>query len=223
VRPVESVARRLACAAIVLVLGCPQPTTAPPEQAPTPPAGPPPPVCKDPPAGEIVARFPGARCPWVVAAGGDELRLSSLDLEPPPDVRGAPPTCVHASCRYEGVDTALGPMIVAVEPTAESEVPRTVFLGVVVRGRELVFFDLWAAAGPAVIEDSTALGPAHALTPMKCGAELGLFARARMPIGETTEPPPELRSREGIVALSSSAATRPGKQDGCTPLALPLP
>jgi len=152
-----------------------------------------------------------------------ELRLTSLDLEPPAEVRGAPPTCLHASCRYEGVHTALGPMLIAIEPTAESEVPRTVFLGVVVRATELVFVDLWAAAGPAVIEDSTALGPAHALTPMKCGDDLGLFARARLPIGETTEPTPELRGREGILALKSSAATRPGTHDGCTPLELPLP
>jgi hypothetical protein len=205
------------------VAACAQPTPTPPEQHPTAPAGPPAPVCRDAPQGEIVARFAGEPCPWVAVLDEDELRLSSLDLEPPAEARGAPPTCLHASCRYEGMQTPLGPMLIAIEPTAESEVPRTVFLGVVVRSTELVFVDLWAAAGPAVIEDSTALGPAHALLPMKCGDTLGLFARARLPIGETTEPPPELRGREGIIALKSSAATRPGTHDGCTPLALPLP
>ena len=48
-------------------------------------------------------------------------------------------------------------------------------------------------------------------------------ARARLPIGETTEPPPELRGREGILPLKSSAATQPGTHEGCTPLELPLP
>lgn len=215
-------ARTLVVCALGLGLACAQPAQPPPEPTPAPPSAPPAPDCREPPSGEIVARF-GEPCPWVVALDRGELHLTSLALDASGEARGAPPSCVHASCRYEGTDTPLGPMLVATEPTAESEVPRTVFVGIVVRERELVFVDLWAAAGPAVIEDSTALGPAHALLPMKCGADLGLFARARLPVGESTEPPPELRSREGILPLASSAATRPGTQDGCTPLDLPLP
>jgi hypothetical protein len=206
----------------LFVVACAQPAQVPAEQAPAPPTSPPAPDCREPPSGEIVARF-GEPCPWVAVAERGELRLVSLDLEPHDEVRGAPPSCTHASCRYEGVATPLGPMLVATEPTAESEVPRTVFVGVAVRKTELVFVDLWAAAGPAVIEDSTALGPAHALVPMRCGNDLGLFARARLPVGEATEPPAELRSREGILPLATSAAARPGTHDGCTPLDLPLP
>ncbi|HET6584566.1 MAG TPA: hypothetical protein VFG69_13985, partial [Nannocystaceae bacterium] len=202
---------------------CAQPTPAPADPGPTASPTPPPPPCRPPPQGERVAQFEGPRCPWVVVAERDELRLASLELEPPADAVGAPPVCQHASCRYEGVHTPIGPMIIATEPSAQSEVPRTVFVGVVVRSTELVFIDLWAAAGPAVIEDSTALGPAHALRPMKCGDDLGLFARARLPVGDTTEPPPELRAREGRLELHSSAATKPGSSVGCTPLELPLP
>lgn len=212
----------LALAAHAFVLACAQPAQPPPEPGPAAPSSPPAPDCCEPPPGEIVARF-GEPCPWVVVVERGELHMTSLALDAKGDVRGAPPSCMHASCRYEGVETALGPMLVATEPTAESEVPRTVFVGVVVRKTELVFVDLWAAAGPAVTEDSTALGPAHALVPMKCGDALGLFARARLPVGESTEPPAELRTREGILPLASSAATRPGTQDGCTPLDLPLP
>jgi len=175
------------------------------------------------PEGERLAQFAGASCPWVLVRAGEGVKLASLDIAAPPDASGEPPACLHASCRYEGADTPLGPMVIATEPAAESEVPRTVFLGVVVRQTELVFVDLWAAAGPAVVEDSTALGPAHALAPMKCGDDLGLFARARLPIGETTEPPSELRAREGILELRTSDTPKPGKHDGCTPLDLPLP
>lgn len=212
-----------AVVASALVLACAQPTSAPPEQGPAPPTGPPPPTCRAVPEGERVAQFAAASCPWVLVKQGESLRLVSLDIAAPPDATGDPPACLHASCRYEGVDTPLGPMVIATEPAAQSEVPRTVFLGVVVRQTELVFVDLWAAAGPAVIEDSTALGPAHALAPMKCKDDLGLFARARLPIGETTEPPAELRAREGILELRASTATKPGTHDGCTPLELPLP
>lgn len=214
---------RAVCGAFALATACAQPTPAPPELGLTANPAPPPALCGSAPAGERVAQFAGARCPWVVLSDSDQLRVASLDLEPPPEAIGARPACRHASCRYEGVHTPLGPMIIATEPTAESEVPRTVFVGVVVRSTELVFIDLWAAAGAAVIEDSTVLGPAHALRPMKCGANLGLFARARLPIGETIEPPAELRAREGVLELYSSASTKPGSEIGCTPLDLPLP
>lgn len=168
-------------------------------------------------------------CPIAVRAVAGALQLESLALAPSPPVVGPAPTCRVAGCRYEGVDTELGPMLIATEPGAQSEVPTAVFLGVVAGGR-LVFVDLWAGAGPAVIEDSTAVGPAHALAPLRCGDDLGLFARPRVPGMEHLAVPPTLAEREGILALGvapgvtdEAVTLRPGASTGCRPLAVPLP
>lgn len=163
-------------------------------------------------------------CPMWLSVQGQRLHLAGSSRTPVPVVEGEPPLCRVAACRYEGVQTALGPMIVATEPGAQSEVPVAVHVGFVLGMRTLVFVDLWAAAGDTVVEDATMLGPAHALSPMRCGAKLGLFARARLPAGERLEPPPELLARQGMVDLGKPAlALEPGSPAGCEAITLPLP
>ena len=190
----------------------------------TTPMTPPPPKCRAMPAGEALAEWPAGECPLVLLRDREGVRLESLAEAPARPSRGQPPQCRVAQCRYEGVQTPLGPMIIASEPGAESEVPVAVYLGFVAAGGQIAFVDLWAGAGDMVVEDSTTLGPAHALVPMQCGRELGLFAGARLPAGEAVEPPPELRAREGRVAIEAGEVEpKPGAADGCTPLTLPLP
>jgi hypothetical protein len=188
------------------------------------PLAPPPPDCRDAPPGEALAQWQAGECPLVLLQDREGVRLESLVKQPPSPSRGPLPDCLVAPCRYEGLQTPLGPMIVATEPGAQSEMPRSVHLGFALAGGTLAFVDLWAGAGAMVIEDSTELGPAHALVPMQCGRKLGLFAGARLPAGEAVEPPAELRAREGIIAIDDgSAEPKPGNREGCSPLALPLP
>ncbi len=190
----------------------------------TTPMTPPPAHCRAVPPGEALAQWPAGKCPLVLLQDREGLRLESLEEQPPSPSRGLAPECAVAKCRYEGVQTPLGPMVLASEPGAQSEVPRAVHLGFVAAGGRLAFVDLWAGAGAMVVEDSTELGPAHALVPMQCGRSLGLFAGARLPAGEAVEPPPELRAREGLIAIADGATEpKPGTTDGCVALTLPLP
>jgi hypothetical protein len=216
---VTSLAASLAMSSI----GCEKPPVAAEQAAPVEPPPPPPPECRPAPLGDVVAQWVGPdRCPIAVVASAATLTLESLALAPRPAASGAAPTCRVAACRYEGVNTELGPMLVVTEPGAESEVPTAAFLGVVT-GTQLVFVDLWAGAGGSVSEDATAVGPAHALTPMQCGAELGLFARPRVSGMENLPVPPTLVARQGRMSLRGDATIRPGVANGCRSLTVPLP
>lgn len=165
----------------------------PPEESP-----PPKPACRDAPASLAVAIFPGARCPWVLAEEGQTLRLLSLDLEPPPVKSGAvPDRCSQFRCRYEGAHASIGPVVLAIETSPQSEMPHGLHLGFA-GGEALEFIDLWEAAGPPVLGDSTPLGPAHGLAPYVCDAGLALLVEARLEPAHQIEPPPELVAREGL-------------------------
>lgn len=220
-----AVTSRVIAASLALAvssIGCEKPPVAAEQAAPVEPP-PPPPECRPSPRGDMVAQWVGPdRCPIAVVANGEALTLESLALAATPAATGAAPTCRVAACRYEGVNTELGPMLVVTEPGAESEVPTSAFLGVVT-GTQLVFVDLWAGAGGSVSEDATAVGPAHALTPMQCGAELGLFARPRVPGMEHLPVPPTLVAREGRMTLRGDATIRPGAATGCSALPVPVP
>ncbi len=215
--------RRHALTLVIAVAACEKPP-APSEQE-TPVAAPaPPPECKPPPVGDQVAHWIAPDgCPLVVVASGTTLRIDSLSLAPTIAATGSAPECRVAACRYEGVNTELGPMLVVTEPGPQSEVPTAVFLGVVA-GAQLLFVDLWAGAGAPVEEDATLVGPAHALVPMRCGAALGLFAKARLPGTDQLAVPEALASRQGLMDLGrGGGAIRPGSAVDCTPLDVPLP
>lgn len=205
--------------------GCSTPPAPATELPPPPPVQPAPPPCRDPPTGgEIVAQWNGPRCPYVLTRRGDRLRLDSRDLAQTPAAEGLAPTCRAAACRYEGVDTELGPLVIVVEPGAQSEVPLGVQLGIVHGGTRLDFVDLWAAAGPSVTEDATDLGPAHALVPMRCAGQLALVAASRLSAGDGVPPPPTLVARGGRVVRDAVALQLvPVDATGCQPLHLPLP
>lgn len=196
---------------------------------------PPPPECRALPRGEVLAQWTAPdRCSWVVTTIAEGVRLESLSLEPPPPVQGPAPQCRVAGCRYEGVDTEVGPVLVVTEPSAESDVPSAVFVGVVAGGR-LAFIDLWAGAGAPVREDATIVGPAFALEPRKCAGGVGFIATARV-VGSIDVPPPTLVARQGVLALDRPPVlTAPAEGEpadvqlsptvpaGCTSLHLPLP
>lgn len=218
--------RRRALAWLVLasVTGCDKPPSPSDQVAPVDLPPPPPPVeCRPPPPGELVAEWTGPeRCPISVALSGGMLRLEDRSMKRPVVATAAAPTCVVAACRYEGVSTELGPMLVVTEPGAQSEIPTSAMLGVVAEDT-LVFVDLWAGAGQPVIEDDTAIGPSHGLVAMRCGDELGLFGRARVPSLGHLQVPPDLAAREGRMALRRGATVRPADASGCVAIALPLP
>lgn len=217
----------LGAGVLVLLTGCLQSAaTAESEpQQPTPPAQPEPPPCKATSVADPAASFPGARCGWLLEDREGALRLQSLDLDPPPAAVGAvPEPCAERPCVYEGFETSVGPLVLARITSAHSEVPDGVLLGVAA-GQSLAFIDLWAGAGPPVVSDGTEIGPAHALVPHDCGGQLGLLVVPRLDPGERTEPPVELRAREGIYAPTPKGLEqRPVDRSTCEPLkSVPIP
>jgi hypothetical protein len=213
--------------AILLATACEKPPSPSEQEAPA-PAPAPPPECRRAPPGDQVAHWIAPDgCPIVVLATATTVRIESLALEPTMVAASGPvPECRVAACRYEGVSTELGPMLVATEPGPQSEVPTSVFLGVVA-GDAIVFVDLWDGAGPSVEEDETLVGPTHALVPMRCGTELGMFARSRVPGTTQLAVPDTLAARQGLMKLGQGGGTirasPPGSDVGCTPIAVPLP
>ncbi len=193
----------------------------PPEEGP-----PPAPRCRDVPVPpEAVAVFPGTTCPWMLTLDGGTLRLTSLALEPEPAKSGAPPeACARFSCRYEGAYASIGPVVLAIEQSPQSEMPQGLHLGHATE-ENLRFVDLWDGAGPSVMGDFTPLGPAHGLAPYVCDGGLALLIEPRLEPGKRIEPPPELVAREGLYApdLQSHRAADGLDRSKCERIDLPIP
>jgi hypothetical protein len=205
----------------IALVACPQPPPSEPAPEVSPP---PPPPCREHDEPAALASFPGLRCPWLLRVEAGKLVLASLDPEPVAEVRGNLPECGPVPCTFDGAETSLGPMIVAAVPSAESDMPARVHLGVVAPSKVIVFVDLWAGAGETVMGDSTPLGPALALAPFDCRGELGLFASPRLDIDRELEPPAELRAREGLYALDGAEPVVTAiDRAGCKRLSVPLP
>lgn len=195
----------------------------------------PPPECRPLPSGEVLAQWIAPdRCSWVLTAIAGGVHLESLSLTAGPAAEGPAPQCRVAACRYEGVDTEVGPVLIVTEPSAESEVPSSVFVGVVAGGR-LAFVDLWAGAGAPVREDATLVGPVFALEPRQCSGGVGFVVAPRV-AGTIEAPPPSLTARQGVLALDRPpvfAAAIEGEPpqllldaavpNGCRAMHLPLP
>jgi hypothetical protein len=141
-------------AALAAALACNPPASG--EPAPAPPAAvdPPASTCEEPPAGTIAVLppvsedMPEGTCPWVLVKTNDELTARPLILHPGAGdrlereraleaassaARRRPvPVLPPADCRpcsYEGVVTALGPIVVAARPAADSELAAAAWIG----------------------------------------------------------------------------------------------
>ncbi len=112
-----------------------------------------------------------------------------------------------SGCTYDGVDTALGPVLVAVRSDPSHELPAEVFIGAALGGDVVAFAPLWH--GPRVEVDHTDVGPAHALVPWVCPQQgLVLHRGVRLP-GLPDEPPTaELLAHEGVYAVSADGLTK---------------
>ena len=175
-------------------------------------------VCPEPPAGSLGLLADANACGWAVLRGGDAVvemgGEGRLAME-------APAGC-GTGCVWSGAVTSVGPVLVAAEASATSEVPAQVHLGVP-DGDVMRFIELWA--GPRVRGDGTDLGPAFALAPHDCGGALALVVERRLPRSGDRQVPPEVRARAGAVAFADGIYV-PGESTGaadCTPLDLPLP
>lgn len=181
-------------AALAAALACNPPATGEPGPAPPVEAAPPPLSCEDPPPGTLALLPLGAdteltdrACPWVLVASGDGLTARSLGRADAAVVRASvpvtpPPDC--RPCRFSGLVTAAGPLILAVRPSAGSELADAAWLGAgatapalppLVPGAgpptptepaPLAFAPLWF--GQPVFGDSTIQGPPWALAPYLC-------------------------------------------------------
>lgn len=213
----------LACAALALACNAPaagEPTVArPPDPAPSAPA------CADAPDGAL-ALLSGGTCPWVlVVDGAGALALRSLG----PDARtltAAPPEGCEP-CRFDGVVTAAGPLLVATRPSPASEVAEAAWLGATAEGASLVgFAPLWY--GQPDLGDRTVQGPTYALAPRLCGRTLVLWPTARLPGASGEEPPDALVRAAGAYALRDGELAReggpvPGDISACAAPPLELP
>lgn len=172
----------------------------------------------------VVLSFPGSGCPWVLEQREHQLHLRRLDAPPSTLASGRAPTaCVGRPCHWRGVDSSLGPLVVAVPVSPQSEMPLGAHLGLA-HDHELVFVDVWAGAGETVSDTFTDLGPSHALAAYDCGGRLGLRSEPRVPAGSGQPAPPELREREGIYDPDTGerAAAWPGDGD-CERIRMPMP
>lgn len=169
------------------------------------------------------ARFAGAACDWELLDDGDGLQLTSLSITSPRAARGeVPPPCREATCVYHGVLDAVGPLVLAVVPAFDSEMPSDVLLGFV-DGERLVFTSLWEGAGEPVRSDYTRVGPAHALAPFACGEALALLAVPRLDVVGAAVPD-TLAAREGrIDPADPSTPAGPVERAGCRAVDLPVP
>ncbi len=208
---------------VLLGLGCGSSGPSPDPQQPLPRADetpmPAPPQCETlDPTGSL-ASFDGVPCGWTLRAQtGAEVEFTHATA-PPSMVPGElPERCAEQPCRFRGVQTRLGPLIVAEAVGVEADVPRGVWLGYV-RDEELQFVDLWADAGEAVIDDGVSIGPPHALTPFDCEGALVLLVRPRLAGAQDISAPPMLHEREGVL-VGSGEVIDPMR---CEELAVELP
>lgn len=206
-------------------LGCTPPpaevtTTAP---APTPEPGP---ACTPPPA-EALAYLADGTCPWVLVPGdGSQLSLHRTDLVGGPTLAVVAPEDCAGRCRFSGVVTTLGPLLLAVRADLNSELADAAFIGAALGGRTLRFAPLWF--GRPVLGDSTLQGPAHALAPWICGDMLVLRSGPRLPGAASEEPVAALREAAGVYEVVDDElrrAERPVPEDisQCTRVPLELP
>ena len=169
--------------------------------------------------------FAGSRCPWELVAAGDGVRLRSLLPEPPAAIAGVlPERCKAARCSFEGIESSVGPLVLAVLPSPHSEMPAGTWLGAVLDDR-LRFIDLWEGADEGVVGDGTPLGPAHALGPHDCGGELALFVVDRLDAAQGVAPREPLLARQGRVVAEGDADVNieARSASGCRAIDLPLP
>ena len=238
--------------AFAVALACNPPASS--EPAPVAPveAAPPEPTCEEPPPGTLAwlpelpepsprapADLPDRTCPWVLFEKDGELAVRPLGRgeAAPAHVRApiavVPPAGCHP-CRWSGVVTALGPIVLAVRPSADSELAAEAWLGagmapsprVDVEPAPLVFAPLWF--GQPGLGDSTLQGPPWALAPRLCGTSLVLVPAQRLPGAGAEEPSPALVRAAGIYAAAGSELLRqdlpvPSDMSACTALPLELP
>ena len=194
--------------------------------------------CHEPDPRGAWARFAGDECDWELRDGPDEgsedgrdgpgegggtLELSSLAISASAPVRGpVPPSCREHTCVYHGVSTSAGPLVLAVVPSLDSEMPSDVLLGFV-HGDRLVFTSLWEDAGDPVQSDFTRVGPAHALAPFVRGEALALRVVERLDAAGAAIPEP-LRAREGrLDPADPSVPAGPVDVAECRAVELPVP
>ena len=185
------------------------------------------PRCRPDTEGPILAAFSSSRCGWILRTDGDlqRIRLESTSLAEPRIYSGTvPDACIDHPCRYAGEETAIGPVVLAVQVSGGSEVPSGAFLAAPSGPESLAFVDLWAGAGPDVRSEGTTVGPAFSLAPVACGAQLGMVVEGRIPAAKVIDPPATLRARAGIYRAHQGALSPAGSLPaGCRRLPIPLP
>jgi hypothetical protein len=178
--------------------------------------------CKAFDADATLTTFEGPACPWALTRDESLLELASLDLDAKPPVEGElPPSCATLTCDWSGRWTSAGPLVLATQRSAQSEMIAGATIGFVGGDGKLTFVDLWHGAGDSVFDEGTELGPAHGLAPFDCGGKLGLFAVARTDAGESVKPIASLRAREGL--YTSATPTTSTQRSRCTAIDWPMP
>lgn len=234
-------------AALAVALACNPPASGEPAPAPPVEAAPPEPTCEEPPTGALallpspaplkrLKDMPDWTCPWVLYAASGELLVRPLGRgEAAPQLRAPLPVVPPADCspcRYTGLITSLGPVLLATRRSGDSELAAAAWIGAAAPNIDLeppaavVFAPLWF--GQHVFGDSTLQGPAWALAPHLCGELLVLMPEPRLPGAEAEEPDAALVGAAGVYVAAGPELTRhdtpvPSDMSGCTRVALELP
>lgn len=205
-----------------VILACGPPATV--ERVADPPrdSAPPAPSCEAAPDGAL-AVLSSATCPWMLVPDGSGAQLRPAEAGARPLRVEAPAEC--RPCRYAGVVTAAGPVVLATRASATSELAAAAWIGAA-DGSVLAFAPLWLDR-PA-LGDSTFQGPPYALAPHVCGASLVLWPEARLPGARGEEPSPALVRARGAYAVRGGELVRlqddvPGDMSGCTRVPIELP
>ncbi|MFZ6185857.1 hypothetical protein [Nannocystis pusilla] len=183
--------------------------------------------------------MPVQTCPWVLFEKDGELAVRPLGRgeAAPPHVRAPVPVVPPAGCRpcrWSGVVTPAGPILLAVRPSPDSELAAEAWLGagmppdprIDVEPAPVVFTSLWF--GQPGFGDSTLQGPPWALAPRLCGRSLVLLPTPRLPGAGVEEPPPALVRAAGVYAAAGGELLRqdtpvPSDMSICTGVPLELP
>ncbi len=122
-----------------------------------------------------------------------------------------PPSCAGLPCDFHGVVTPAGPVLVIEVPSAQTELPREVWLGLVGEG-QLALIQAWS--GPPIQGDAADLGPEWSLEPYLCGDRLALLGVARHEVGASARPPAHIAADEGLVKVTSDGLVIEPLSDG---------
>lgn len=135
-------------------------------------------------------------CPWFLLEKKTELLLTQPTTKAFSSVGKKPLTCQHTSCYWQIADTQLGPTVLAIAPSRESELSHELWFAAPLGKTKFDFVPLLLRDTTQV--DFTDIGSAFILRPFVCELSLVLLASPRVLLGKQEEIPTIIKNYEGV-------------------------